>query len=211
VTTYTVQIEASDEREEIWQALAPAENTSADDSAAAVAAWVAGNQNVAEGDHWRVRVWYGADADVHTKPDAECTAVDLVLDELRGNRDRVAGLDKRRDELVRQLMAIEPTVPRAAIAEAARLSEPRLYQIRRALPVAEEAEPEPGGGLRPGGAVAGSADARAERFGAWSDEQEPDGCPSCGHFSPHSRAAGCGVEVRRGGATQRCGCTARID
>jgi hypothetical protein len=130
MTNYTVLIEASDSREESWQALAPAEVASSDDSAAEVASWVAGNQNVADGDHWRVRVWHGADADTSTEPAVEYTSADLVLDELRGNRDRAAGLDGRRDELIRQLMAMDPIVPRAEIAEAARVSEPRLYQIR---------------------------------------------------------------------------------
>ncbi len=130
MANYTVLIETGDSRDGIWQALAPAENTSSDDSAVEVAAWVAANRNVADGDHWRVRVWSGTDADTGTTPAAEYTGADLALDELCGNRDRAAGLDARRDELVRKLMAMEPTVPRAEIAKAARVSEPRLYQIR---------------------------------------------------------------------------------
>lgn len=131
MTMYTVQIEAMGDSPNIWQALAPSENIPADDSAADVAAWVAENQNIAEGDHyWRVRVWYGGNADVHAKPDAEYTSADLILDELRANRGRVAGLMERRDEFIRKLMAMEPTVARADIAQAAGLSEARLYQIK---------------------------------------------------------------------------------
>jgi hypothetical protein len=41
-----------------------------------------------------------------------------------------ARLEKERDEIVRLLMTNEPKIARKKIAEAADLSEPRLYQIR---------------------------------------------------------------------------------
>jgi hypothetical protein len=48
--------------------------------------------------------------------------------------ERVVGerrkLDDRRDELVRQALAVQPKVPRADIATAADVRPARLYQIR---------------------------------------------------------------------------------
>ncbi|MFC7276209.1 hypothetical protein ACFQS1_19630 [Paractinoplanes rhizophilus] len=62
----------------------------------------------------------------------ECPAVpptgDQMLAELAEVAARLAELDERRDELVRGLM--RTSVARKQIASAARLSEPRLYQIR---------------------------------------------------------------------------------
>ena len=56
--TYTVQVEAYGD--DIWQALAPAETMDAD-SAMDAAHWTATNQDLADGDNWRVCVWFGAD------------------------------------------------------------------------------------------------------------------------------------------------------
>lgn len=74
---YTVVVEASNEDGTIWQALEPAENI---DTAAwgdkpwtaeEVAAVTASDQNIADGENWRVRVWEGQDADTGTEPAAE--------------------------------------------------------------------------------------------------------------------------------------------
>ena len=66
---YTVVIEASNEPGDTWQALAPAETvTLTYRSAVNVASWVASHQTVATGDHWRVSVWPGRDADTETPP-----------------------------------------------------------------------------------------------------------------------------------------------
>lgn len=73
VSTYTVQVEASNADRSIWQALAPAENVTAlnGETARDIAEMVASNQNIADGDNWRVRVWDGADADTSSTPDVE--------------------------------------------------------------------------------------------------------------------------------------------
>lgn len=62
MATYMVQIEASNAEGTIWQALLPAEAVEYDGTAPAVAEMTAANQNVADGDGWRVRVWEGAEA-----------------------------------------------------------------------------------------------------------------------------------------------------
>jgi hypothetical protein len=67
---YTVEIQASDADQSIWQALHPAETVEAD-SAEDAAQMTAQNQNIADGDRWRVLAWDGADADTGTKPAAE--------------------------------------------------------------------------------------------------------------------------------------------
>lgn len=53
-----------------------------------------------------------------------------TLDRLRKIAVERARLAKERDEIVRFLMTNEHKVARKVIAEAADLSEPRLYQIR---------------------------------------------------------------------------------
>lgn len=70
---YTVEIEASNPDGTIWQALAPAETVTAfnGETAEQVAAFAATNQDIADGDHWRVRVWEGRDADTGAEPAAE--------------------------------------------------------------------------------------------------------------------------------------------
>ncbi|MBF9135238.1 hypothetical protein I0C86_41040 [Plantactinospora sp. S1510] len=73
-----MEIQASDADETIWQALHPAENVKQieGETAEDVARWVAGNQTVAEGPHWRVAVWTGADADTVGEPAAIWSADD---------------------------------------------------------------------------------------------------------------------------------------
>lgn len=80
MTTYTVEIQASNADRTIWQALAPAETIETDDTAAEVAADTAANQNLAEGSDWRVRVWEGDDADTATEPTAEHVAGTTIDD-----------------------------------------------------------------------------------------------------------------------------------
>lgn len=55
---------------------------------------------------------------------------DTMLARLRKIAVERARLEEERDEIVRFLMTNEPRVARKRIAEAADLSEPRLYQIR---------------------------------------------------------------------------------
>ena len=75
--TYTSVIEASNEAGDIWQAVAPAESfTDEETDASEVAYWIASNQTVADGSKWRVRVWLGADADTATEPAAVCYGPD---------------------------------------------------------------------------------------------------------------------------------------
>jgi hypothetical protein len=74
MTSYTVLIEASDEDQTSWQALAPAENVQEDGSACEVAEMTALDQNIAVGSWWRVRIWEGANADTGTEPAAEWCA-----------------------------------------------------------------------------------------------------------------------------------------
>lgn len=59
MTTYTVQIEASTADGGIWQALAPSEQITSTGNAEDVAEITAADQNVAEGNDWRVVVWEG--------------------------------------------------------------------------------------------------------------------------------------------------------
>lgn len=73
MSVFTVEIQASNDAREIWQALAPAENihTAAWGqgwTAKDVAVTTADHQDVAEGDNWRVCVWEGPDADTATEP-----------------------------------------------------------------------------------------------------------------------------------------------
>jgi prevent-host-death family protein len=75
-TVYTVEIQASNAEGTIWQALAPAETVESTDSADQVAADVAQNQNIAEGDNWRVVVWEGDNADTGVDPVAVYEPVD---------------------------------------------------------------------------------------------------------------------------------------
>jgi len=138
MNTYTVEIQASNADRTTWQTLAPAETITTDDTAAEVAADVAANQNIAEGNNWRVRVWneaitglepaaeYVADEDPDT--DAPTQAGDHFLAELAKTTDIIAKLTGRRDELVRALM--RTGTRRDDIAQAAKLTVPRLYQIR---------------------------------------------------------------------------------
>jgi hypothetical protein len=69
MTTYTVEIQASNEDGTIWQAVHPAENieTHGDETAIDIARRVAGTQMYSDGDRWRVMVWEGADADTHNR------------------------------------------------------------------------------------------------------------------------------------------------
>lgn len=80
--TYTFEIQASDTTGRIWQAMAPAETVESTDSPDKVAADIAYNQNLAEGDNWRVRVWIGADADTYTDPDGEYDATGVTNSDL---------------------------------------------------------------------------------------------------------------------------------
>ena len=81
--TFTVEIQASNEAAEIWQAVMPAEvvrtNEGDNDAydiedgvtaATELARDVYYNQVVADGEHVRVCVWHGADADTGSEPDA---------------------------------------------------------------------------------------------------------------------------------------------
>lgn len=69
-TTYTVQIQAGNSDQVIWQGLHAAENVEADETTTAemIAEDAASIQNIAEGSNWRVCVWTGADADTGTEP-----------------------------------------------------------------------------------------------------------------------------------------------
>lgn len=67
MSTYTVQIEASDADATIWQAVSLSEDVTDPGTAQDVAEAVANNQNVAY-DNWRVLVWNGAAADTSTTP-----------------------------------------------------------------------------------------------------------------------------------------------
>lgn len=77
---YTVEIQAGNEDETIWQAVAPADVIEAndDDSADDVAWFIGRNQTIADGEHWRVVVWRGeydpTGGDVHRDPDTEVYA-----------------------------------------------------------------------------------------------------------------------------------------
>lgn len=94
--TYTVQIEASNEAGDIWQALAPAETFDLADWIAdwggtnwtpdQIAQTVAKHQDVADGDNWRVRVWTGADTGI--EPTAEYCARNVTLAELTARLGR---------------------------------------------------------------------------------------------------------------------------
>ena len=66
---YTVEIQASNADGTIWQAMAPAETVTAENAEEA-ARDTAANQNIAEGDNWRVAAWEGAEADTATEPAA---------------------------------------------------------------------------------------------------------------------------------------------
>lgn len=70
MSEYTVVVEAGNADGTIWQSLAPAE-TATGETAEAVSEWAATNQTLADGGHWRVRVWDGPDADTASEPDAE--------------------------------------------------------------------------------------------------------------------------------------------
>lgn len=90
--TYTIEIQASNDDQTIWQTLAPAETIDSDDTAAEVAAEVAANQTIAEGSNWRVRVWEGADADTGTEPAAVHVAHTSIDDLAREIAD-IHGID----------------------------------------------------------------------------------------------------------------------
>lgn len=87
MTTYTVEIQASNADRTIWQAVAPAETVETDDTAAELAADTAANQNIAEGSDWRVRVWEGDGADTATEPTAEHVAGTTINDLAQTIRD----------------------------------------------------------------------------------------------------------------------------
>ncbi len=76
MSEYTVEIEASDNAGTQWQAMAPAETVVADSQSIA-ALNAATNQNVAEGNNWRVNVWAGRDADTSTAPVMTLHATDF--------------------------------------------------------------------------------------------------------------------------------------
>ncbi len=60
MSTYTVQIEASDD-DQIWYALHESEIGEAE-TARAAAEWTAQNQNIVDDDaNWRILVWEGTD------------------------------------------------------------------------------------------------------------------------------------------------------
>lgn len=73
MNAYTVEIQASNDQREVWQALMPAETVDLADygpgaTAETIARDTATNQNVADGDHWRIVVWEGDDADTADEP-----------------------------------------------------------------------------------------------------------------------------------------------
>ena len=135
--TYTVIIEAASNNGTIWQQLAPTEQFEAEEGEPPyfVAEFVASDQNlIVDPSGWRVRVWTRPDADTNSTPDAEWVAgvdnVDELLERLQSaakELDRLTAAVKRRDDLVRCLMAGD--VPRSAIADAAGLTEDQLFQI----------------------------------------------------------------------------------
>lgn len=70
MTTYYVEIQAGNREGTSWQTVAPADPvTDWDGSAQELADWVASNQNVANGDRWRVLIWDSEDT--HGEPVAE--------------------------------------------------------------------------------------------------------------------------------------------
>ncbi len=77
MTEYTVEIQASNGDDIVWQALMLAENVETGAwgpnwSAEDVARWTADNQTITEDalNGWRVCVWLGADADTGMEPAA---------------------------------------------------------------------------------------------------------------------------------------------
>lgn len=62
VQTVTIAIEARGANGD-WQRVAPAETINDPDPADVIAQACAANQNIAEGDDWRVRVWIGEDTE----------------------------------------------------------------------------------------------------------------------------------------------------
>lgn len=74
VTTYTVQVEASNADGTIWQAVAPSETvnlTAPGWTPQKVAEMAARDQTEADGHNWRVRVWTGGNADTSSASAAE--------------------------------------------------------------------------------------------------------------------------------------------
>jgi prevent-host-death family protein len=61
---FTVEIQAPNANHTVWQALAPAETVTDYTNAADLARDTALNQNIADGDNWRVVVWEGEDTGI---------------------------------------------------------------------------------------------------------------------------------------------------
>lgn len=74
---FTIEIQAANADRSIWQALAPAETTTGV-SAEKVARDTATNQNIAEGDGWRVVVWDGEDTGAEPAFIQNALSVDIV-------------------------------------------------------------------------------------------------------------------------------------
>jgi antitoxin (DNA-binding transcriptional repressor) of toxin-antitoxin stability system len=113
LTMFTVEIQASDDNQEIWQAMAPAENVPAEDfgddmTRQDIAAAIGCNQNIADGRNWRVCVWEGADADTNTEPAAVYEPISYT-ETYHPHRDGLADLALP-VELDAQLADADPTV-----------------------------------------------------------------------------------------------------
>lgn len=136
MTTFTVEVQASNTDGTAWQALEPAEfvDTSgwgANWTAEQVAQTTAEHQTIAE-KPYRIAVWEGRNVDAAAEPsyvlDVEVEPDDLLTD-VRCAARRAAVAIAKRDELIRAAMA-RTDIPRAALADSAGVTEARLYQIR---------------------------------------------------------------------------------
>jgi hypothetical protein len=156
MSEYTIQFQRSDDEGDSWTPFGEAETledvtdirTSLDHIAADA------DIDLPEASTWRIWAWPGSEVGDGTNFEAESgpwmadtaedkawalqqlpeeLSPDRLLAELEELRDLVQAGIERRDRVVRVLMTIDAKVvkvPRARIAAAAGVSEPRLYQIR---------------------------------------------------------------------------------
>lgn len=134
MTTFTVEIQASNADGTIWQAVQPAEtidtsgwgsNWTAED----VARTTVDHQTIAEAPY-RVAVWEGSrtDTDPSFVLDVEIGPEEMLAS-IESAARRAAQAISERDALICAAMA-RTDMPRADLAAAAGVTEARLYQIR---------------------------------------------------------------------------------